>query len=255
MGHPVHVEPRVPDVEERHAGEAGDLRPVAAGGAARCCAPLGLSEAVIPRGDHHAGGEALDVPLERSRQCLVEVVDVEHETAIRRGEHPEVQEMRVAAGLNADVGSRRVREVPRHLGCRAAEVGERRREHPPVANLDYVGQAAASLSLERLHGIGPVGRRIPFAMAGPGNVLASGASQPAPLLRRQHLVRRRDDAWSDPGHDPSDANSVAAVGLRLTWRPRDAPLGSANFHRASLAPAQPGYRLDAHVISTEGGMA
>ena len=57
-------------------------------------------------GDGDAGGEAGDVPLERSRDRLVEVVDVEHEVAFGRREAAEVEQVGVAAQLHAQPGDR-----------------------------------------------------------------------------------------------------------------------------------------------------
>ena len=51
-------------------------------------------------GDLEAGGEPLDVPLPRTRQGLVEVVDVEDELAVRGREGAEVREVGVTAELH-----------------------------------------------------------------------------------------------------------------------------------------------------------
>ena len=40
---------------------------------------------------HHAGGQPLDVPLEWCRVGLIEVVEIEAQSGLRRGEHPEVR--------------------------------------------------------------------------------------------------------------------------------------------------------------------
>ena len=52
------------------------------------------------RRDHHARRKPLEVPLERGRQRLVEIVDVEDHVALRRREAAEVHQVRVAAGLH-----------------------------------------------------------------------------------------------------------------------------------------------------------
>jgi hypothetical protein len=54
-------------------------------------------EAARPSGDLEAGDQALDVPLPRARQRLVEVVEVEDQVAVGRGEAAEVREVRIAA--------------------------------------------------------------------------------------------------------------------------------------------------------------
>ena len=60
-------------------------------------APLLGREAVVAAGDREAGGQPLDVPLPRAGERLVEVVDVEDQPALGRGEHAEVGQVRVAA--------------------------------------------------------------------------------------------------------------------------------------------------------------
>ena len=51
--------------------------------------------------DDNAGRESLNVPLPRRRQCFIEIVDVEEDVALRRGETAEVHQVSVAARLNA----------------------------------------------------------------------------------------------------------------------------------------------------------
>ena len=123
----------VPDVDEAHAGVAGHPLAVAADGRHRRCAVLGGAEAVGAAGDDDARGEPLDVPLPGPRQRLVEVVGVEHERPLGRGEQPEVGQVGVAAGLDDDVGPRRGGEVEGHHRGRAAVVGEGRLGHARVA--------------------------------------------------------------------------------------------------------------------------
>jgi len=60
--------------------------------------------ACLASGEDEAYGEALDVPLEWAANGLVEVVDVEDEAAIGRGEGSEVADVRVAAELGEDAG-------------------------------------------------------------------------------------------------------------------------------------------------------
>ena len=67
----------------------------------------------------------LDVPLERSGQGLVEVVEVEHQPPVRGGEHPEVGHVRVPAQLGADSGARPGGQVGGHHRGRPAQERER----------------------------------------------------------------------------------------------------------------------------------
>ena len=63
-------------------------------------------EPVAAAGDLDAGRQPLDVPLPRAGQGLVEVVDVEHQSALGRAEDAEVRQVRVAAQLHAQARSR-----------------------------------------------------------------------------------------------------------------------------------------------------
>ncbi len=62
--------------------------------------------------DLHAGGETLHVPLPGPDRGLIEVVDVEDQVTLRRAEHPEVRQVRVAAELGPQPGGRRGRRGP-----------------------------------------------------------------------------------------------------------------------------------------------
>ena len=110
-------------------------------------------EAVVARGDQDARGEPLDVPLPRAGQRLVEVVDVEHQAPLGRGEHAEVGQVRVPAALHPQAGARRRGEIVRHDLRGAAVEGERRDEHPPVADRDELRDPRLRLALEQLNRI------------------------------------------------------------------------------------------------------
>ena len=194
---------------------------------------------MIPRGDQHARGQALDVPLKWGGQRLVEVVDVEHEAPIRRGEEAEVEQVGVAAGLHPNVRRRRMGQIPRHRCRGSAEVRELGRRHPAMADLDHVRQAALLLLLQDGDRIRPVGRRIPLSVARTADSLALRSTALPPLLRGQHLVRRRHDPGGDLGHGasmppvPSRAASRSAGkrpvdGLAALSLQRESPLAVLN---------------------------
>ena len=71
------------------------------------------AEAARPPGDDEAGGQPLEVELERAAERLVEVVDVEQQVAFGRREQAEVDEVRVAAELDLDARARAGRRGPR----------------------------------------------------------------------------------------------------------------------------------------------
>ena len=75
-------------------------------------------------GKQETGGEALDVPLEWAADGLVEVVDVEDEAAIGRGEGTEVADVGVAAELGVDAGVGAEGEIAGHDGHRSAKESE-----------------------------------------------------------------------------------------------------------------------------------
>src|SRR5712691_10178050 len=97
-------------------------------GRVKARAPTLLPPVALSRGDLEAGREALDIPLERAREGLVEVVEVEDEIALRRCEAAEIGEVGVAGELGREPGSRRRGEVMGHHDCRPAEERERRDE-------------------------------------------------------------------------------------------------------------------------------
>ena len=128
------LDPRIPDVEHVHRHQFAHVLAVAAGAAdrgfatGRACQPVGSG------GQHERGDEALDVPFPRGRQRLVEVVDVKHQPPFRRGEAAEIEQVRVAAGLDAHAAGRRRREVRRHHRGRASVESEWRGQHPAVSD-------------------------------------------------------------------------------------------------------------------------
>ena len=97
------VEARVPDVDVPHLREARHRFAVLAHRRRHDRAAGRIVEAALPAGDRETGGKPLDVPLERPRQRLVEVVEAEDEPPVRRGEDAEVREVRVAAELGVQI--------------------------------------------------------------------------------------------------------------------------------------------------------
>src|SRR6516165_10414000 len=78
----------------------------------------------------------LDVPLPRSGQGLIEIVDIEDDAAFRRGKSAEVEEVAITARLHRQSGGWRSRQVGGHHTCGPAIEGKGRLEHPAVANGD-----------------------------------------------------------------------------------------------------------------------
>jgi hypothetical protein len=123
--HRMGVEPRVPHIEIPHGRELLHRLAVRADYAEHSLRTIGIGEGAVPRSDLEAGGKALDVPVERAGKRLVEIVEIEHQIALRRREPTEVQQMCIPGELRAKRGCRCGREVVRHHGRCAAEERER----------------------------------------------------------------------------------------------------------------------------------
>ncbi len=180
LGDRRHVHLRVPDVEVADLGQAPHRPPVLLGHRGDDRPPLAPFEGARPPGDGEARGEPHHVPLPGPRQRLVEVVDVEEQLAIRGGEGAEVGEVGVAAELHGEAAARGARQVRRHHRRGAAVEGERRGEHPPVAERDELADPRGGLGLEQLDRVRPVARRRPLAVArarriGAGGLAGGGA--------------------------------------------------------------------------------
>ncbi len=93
-------------------------------------------------GEHKAGGKPLQVPLEGTADGLIEVVDVEDEAAVGRGECAEVADVGVSADLINDAGVGQGGEIGGHDGDGSAKVAEGRREHAFVLEGDELRDAA-----------------------------------------------------------------------------------------------------------------
>ena len=119
-------------------------------------APLLGGEPAVAAGDLEARRQPLDVPLPRARQGLVEVVDVEHQLPLGRGEHPEVRQVRVTAELDGQARAGRGGQVGGHDQRGAAVERERRDQHPAVADRHQLGDPLVRLLLEQRDRVGAV---------------------------------------------------------------------------------------------------
>ena len=163
-------------------GEAGHLRAVLAHRAQHDALLLACGEAELASRDQEAGRQPLHIPLPRPGQRLVEVVDVEHESPLRRGEDAEVREVGVPAALHLKARARRAGEVGGHDRRRAAVERERRGQHAAVADRDELRRARRGLRLEHVDRIA----------AAPPNTSRdwSAARLRAPRARAQPALQR-----------------------------------------------------------------
>ena len=120
--------------------------------------------------------EALQVPLPRRGEGLVEIVEIEHDVLARRAEETEVVQVRVAVDHDGVADRRRLREVPGHHRRRAAQERERRRRHARHAQRNQPLLAAGVAGKHPLDGIGPVRRGLPGGVGVEGNGVAQGAA-------------------------------------------------------------------------------
>jgi hypothetical protein len=163
--HLVLVQMGVPDVHRPHLREAGHRLPVGGDRSERRLVCVRLREPVVAGGDGEAGRHPLDVVLERPRQGLVEVVQVEQQPPLGRGERAEVRQVRVPAQLGLQPGYRRDGEVGGHDRGRAPVEGERRDHHPAMPHRHQARRTDGILLLEQRDRVGPVRGRAPPGMA------------------------------------------------------------------------------------------
>jgi hypothetical protein len=79
----LRIETRVPHVEVAHLGEPRHRLAIRLDGPDDGCRTLGVGEPSLARGYLDARRETLHVPLERTGERLVEVVQIEHEVPLR----------------------------------------------------------------------------------------------------------------------------------------------------------------------------
>ena len=212
------VQVGVPDVEIRHPGEARHRRAVSADRVEHDALLVLGAKGVVARRDQHARGQPLDIPLPRSRERLVEVVDVEHQPPLGRGEDTEVRQMRIAAALDRQPGPRCRGEVVGHDHRRPAIERERRDQHPPVANRHQLRHPRLRLALEQLDGILPRRRGLEHAMAAARHLAARRLATRDALSHRQ--MRHRCPAFR-----PARRRAATLVGrLGPRRHPRRLPL-------------------------------
>ena len=168
------VEPGVPDVEHVHGGKVAHFSAIAAGAGDRRIAAVRVGEPVRTGGEHKRGDEPLDVPLPGCRQCLVEIVDVEDEPALRRGKAAEIHQMAVAAHLDMDAAHRRAGQIGRHDAGGPAVKGEWRLQHAAIAQRHQIRLPSRIGGLENADRVGSLRRRPPGGM----RVAGRGVAQP-----------------------------------------------------------------------------
>ena len=138
--------------DDRHFGEVMDTFPVTPGEDAHGIAAAAFGFLGLSRGEIDAGGEPLDIPFERATEALVEVVDIEGETAIEGGIRAEIAHMGVPTELVQDAGVGLMAEVVCHHRNGAAKIAERRLGHTFVLDLEQMRQAVRGGAVEDRQG-------------------------------------------------------------------------------------------------------
>ena len=197
LGQLLDVDPRVPEVEVARGRELLHPLAVRTGHLQVDPLPRPVVEGPVPAGDREACDKTLDVPLERSRKRLVEVVDAEDELAVRGGKRAEVREVGVTAKLGVHARARHPREIRGHQVGAAAEERERRDEHAPVADRHELGHPRLRLLLEQVDRIRAVRRWFPVGVdtaphVDAGRPAARGSLVDGEVLDPRRLRRRRN---------------------------------------------------------------
>jgi hypothetical protein len=218
----VLIQVGVPDVHRAHLRESGDGFPVSRH-RRQCRRPrVGLGESVVAARDRKTRRHPLHVVLERPRQRLIEVVHIEQQDPLRRGEQPEIRQMGIPAQLGLQAGHWRVRQIRRHDLGRAPVERERRDHHPAMTHRHQIRLTGAILFLQQAHRIRTARGRLPLRMA--------RQSRPVPGLQTPGLaildVRMRDLPHRHPAHRPFLPPHIAA--LRVMGTPTRGSAGTAS---------------------------
>ena len=153
------VQVGIPDVQERLLGEGAHRRAVPLGCRQDDLAAGFGGEPVVPSRHGQAGGQPLDVPLERAGQGLVEIVDVEDQPPLRRGERPEIGQVRIPAQLHPKPRRGSCGQIRRHRQRGPPVEGERGYQHPPVPDRHQLRHPALCLLQQQPDRIPRLARR------------------------------------------------------------------------------------------------
>jgi hypothetical protein len=189
----------IPGVERGHSGQQPHRPPVRTHRVVRT-PPAGVfvRPGLTPR-EHDRGGKPLEVPLPRAEHGLVEVVQIDDQTAPRIAVQPEIGRMCIAAELGAHPGHRRPHQVVGHQPGRTAQERERCGSHPPHPDRREAGHSAPVRLLDRTHGVGPTRWKDQRIVRDPGHPVAQRLARPP--RRPWGVFRRIGRASGEPGHD------------------------------------------------------
>jgi hypothetical protein len=139
---------------------------------------VGVAQAVVAGGYDKARSKALDVPLPRPGERLVEIVDRKHDTPFRCGKPAEIAEVGVPTAPDTDPGNRSGCEITGHGERGTAVEGEGGAGHAPVAQRQILKKSkmlckSGSCSYRMKHGILGLGG-VPRNVGGPSAISEKG---------------------------------------------------------------------------------
>src|SRR5215831_3738037 len=185
----------IPRIQHWRLRVFGHLFPVAACSPPTRLAAIGSAEAIRAAGDHKARDKTLDVPFPRRDCCFVEIIDVENELALGRGEATEVQQVTIAAGLHIHAGHWGPGKIAGHDCSGAAIERERRDHHPAVAQGNEIGQPALVGGDQQRDGVRTFWRRMPSRVRVAWTALPETESECGSLSIRPTLHLLRIEKW------------------------------------------------------------
>ena len=141
------------EFEYGHGGESAHHAAVLVSKVEDGGATCGAFDAGFPAREDEAGGETLDVVLERATDGFVEVIDVEDEATVGSGKGSEVEDVGVAAELCGDASIGMAGEVGGHDGDGAAKEAEGAGGHALILDGNETGNAAAHGGAKEFEGI------------------------------------------------------------------------------------------------------
>ncbi len=151
---------------------------------------LVLGKSPVTAADLHAGGQTAQIPFPGTAGGLVEVVEVEDETAFGREEEAEVVDVCIAHGLHVEAGGYRARQVGGHDGGPGAVEGERGGAHTLVPDGQQFRDAAALI-------LPDLSKRVrPTLLPGQRGLAAAGHG----LTQRLSLCEAHGRVLVQPGH-------------------------------------------------------